>query len=74
MRLDAEDVRCEETRIVEPDDVHVLDPSDRTTLTLVTCYPFTFIGNAPQRYVVSADLVSEEWRLSRLGESGAPGG
>lgn len=43
-----------EILIVEPSDVYVLDPTDHTTLTLVTCYPFYFVGSAPQRYIVKA--------------------
>lgn len=46
--------RVSEILIVEPTDVHVLDPTDRATLTLVTCYPFYFVGSAPQRYIVKA--------------------
>lgn len=46
--------RVESTRIVEPDDAEVLRTSNEPTLTLVTCYPFHYIGNAPQRYVVTA--------------------
>jgi sortase A len=38
--------------IVEPSDVHVLDQSDEPSVTLVTCYPFYFVGSAPQRYIV----------------------
>ena len=38
--------------IVAPEDVYVLAPTDTATLTLVTCYPFYFIGEAPQRYIV----------------------
>ena len=45
--------------IVNPEDVYVLDPSERAELTLVTCYPFTFIGHAPQRYIVKAALVEQ---------------
>lgn len=45
--------------IVEPDAVEVLDPTDRTTLTLITCYPIYYIGEAPQRYVVQAELVTD---------------
>jgi len=52
--------RVTRLRVVDPDDVAVLDPADHSTLTLVTCYPFTFIGHAPKRFVVSADLVREE--------------
>jgi sortase A len=46
--------RVESTRIVEPDDAGVLSATKEPTLTLVTCYPFHYIGNAPQRYVVTA--------------------
>jgi sortase A len=41
--------------IVDPTDVHVLDPTDVSALTLVTCYPFYFVGSAPQRYIVRAE-------------------
>ena len=46
-------------RIVNPEDVGVLKPRYLPTLTLVTCYPFHFVGNAPKRYVVSATLAPE---------------
>ncbi len=42
------------TMIVGPDDVYVLDPTPQPTLTLVTCYPFEFIGHAPKRFIVQA--------------------
>jgi sortase A len=45
-------------QIVNPDDVSVLSPTQTPTLTLVTCYPFYFIGSAPQRYIVTASLTS----------------
>jgi sortase A len=42
-------------KVVEPDDTTVLEPSTpQSTLTLVTCYPFYFIGSAPKRFVVRA--------------------
>ncbi len=41
--------------IVDPDDVSVLAPTKKTTITLVTCYPFYFVGHAPQRYIVKAE-------------------
>jgi sortase A len=41
-------------RVVSPDDIAVLDPSDGSFITLVTCYPFRFIGAAPERFVVRA--------------------
>lgn len=42
--------------IVEPTDVSVLLPRSRSSLTLITCYPFYFIGSAPQRYIVQASV------------------
>ena len=51
-----------DTWIVEPEDVHVLDPTTAAAITLVTCYPFNFVGNAPQRFIVRAELVSERPR------------
>jgi sortase A len=49
--------RVRETRIVDPSDVSVLAPTPQPALTLVTCYPFYYVGNAPRRYVVQADRV-----------------
>jgi sortase A len=46
--------------IVEPDDVGVLAPSHENVLTLVTCYPFSYIGTAPRRFVVRARQVSPQ--------------
>jgi len=43
--------------IVEITDVSVLDPTATPTLTLVTCYPFDYIGDAPQRLIVRAHRV-----------------
>lgn len=50
----------EDITIVDPSDVTVLRPRPRTSLTLVTCYPFYFLGDAPQRYIVHASLVDKE--------------
>jgi sortase A len=47
------------TRIVAPVDVAVLDPSGNEILTLVTCYPFYFVGSAPDRFVVRAERVRD---------------
>jgi len=46
--------RVDHTRIVSPTDTWVLDPTRAPALTLVTCYPFTFIGSAPDRFIVRA--------------------
>jgi sortase A len=42
------------TRVVDPSDVSVLRPTGGRTLTLVTCYPFDYIGTAPRRFIVHA--------------------
>ena len=49
--------RVVSTRIVGPNDVAVLDPSQDEILTLVTCYPFYFVGSAPDRFIVRAERV-----------------
>ena len=46
--------RVERTWIVDQEDVSVLDPTPVPSLTLVTCYPFYYIGSAPQRFIVRA--------------------
>ena len=46
--------------IVKPTDVSVLAKRAQPSLTLVTCYPFYFVGDAPQRYIVQASLKSSE--------------
>jgi sortase A len=45
------------TRIVGKDDRTVIVPTKHGVLTLTTCYPFDYVGSAPKRYIVSADLV-----------------
>ena len=42
------------TLIVTPDDLSVLAPTSEPTLTLVTCYPFSYVGHAPKRFIVEA--------------------
>jgi len=49
-----ESYRVERTWIVDPEDVSVLDPTTTRALTLVTCYPFYFVGSAPRRFIVRA--------------------
>jgi sortase A len=51
--------RVEATRVVRPSDTWVLDPTATRTLTLVTCYPFTYVGSAPDRFIVRATARSE---------------
>ena len=45
------------TVIVNPEDVWVVAPASSAELTLVTCYPFAFVGHAPYRYIVKADRI-----------------
>lgn len=42
------------TLIVNPDQVDVLEPTEESVVTLVTCYPFYYVGPAPRRYIVRA--------------------
>ena len=49
--------RVRKTRIVNPEDVWVLAPTPKPTVTLITCYPFSYVGHAPQRFIVQAELV-----------------
>jgi sortase A len=42
------------TSVVSPQDVGVLLPSERNELTLVTCFPFDYLGSAPNRFIVRA--------------------
>jgi sortase A len=46
--------RVEWTRIIDPTDLRVLAPTGRPSLTLLTCYPFHFVGHAPHRFAVRA--------------------
>ena len=50
--------RVQGTQIVEPRDTWVLRPTDVSAVTLVTCYPFRYVGSAPQRFIVRAELAS----------------
>jgi sortase A len=45
------------THIVNPEDVWVLAPTALPTITLITCYPFSYVGHAPKRFIVQAELV-----------------
>lgn len=51
--------RVTATAIVQPDDLSVLAPRRHDALTLITCYPFYFVGAAPQRFVVHAQRVAD---------------
>lgn len=46
--------RVTDTSIVAPDDVSVLAKRSQPSLTLITCYPFSYVGNAPKRFIIHA--------------------
>jgi sortase A len=52
--------RVVSTRIVRPSNVAVLNPDGNEILTLVTCYPFYFVGSAPERFIVRAERIQPE--------------
>jgi sortase A len=47
--------RVIETTVVAPDDVSVLEKRSQPLLTLITCYPFYYVGNAPKRFIIHAE-------------------
>lgn len=49
-----------EIKIVDADDKTIITPTDDAVLTVTTCYPFSFIGQAPDRYILIADLINDE--------------
>jgi len=54
-RTDRYEVRT--LKVVSPSDTSALHQTTADTLTLVTCYPFRYVGTAPQRYIVQASLI-----------------
>ncbi|MGM9926278.1 MAG: class D sortase [Bacillus sp. (in: firmicutes)] len=52
--------KVKKTRIVDSDDRTVIVPKNKPTLTVTTCYPFNFIGDAPERYILVAELVKKD--------------
>ncbi len=51
------DYRVRDILIVKPEDLWVIDPTPVSMLTLISCYPFTYIGNAPERFIVRAERI-----------------
>jgi sortase A len=60
----------ERTWITDPSDVHVLDATTKPSLTLITCYPFYFVGSAPQRFVVRAQRSDSQTTPARPAQGG----
>lgn len=65
--------RVDWTEIVLPSDTHVLAGSGTPELTLVTCYPFYYVGSAPKRFIVRAQRIEESAALESLGKDGTGG-
>ena len=63
----------DEILIVSPDDTWVLRPRPSASLTLVTCYPFYFVGSAPQRFIVHASIADPGEPANRAEESSSAG-
>ncbi len=64
------DYQVRETLIVKPDDVWVLDPTPVTTLTLISCWPFNYIGHAPERFIVRAERIPTRYVTSSFSRTG----
>ena len=54
-----EEYAITELLLVDPPDIWVLEPTENPAITLVTCYPFYYVGSAPQRYIVRAEQLSQ---------------
>lgn len=66
------DFRYRVTRhtVVDPEELWVLDASSGAALTLITCYPFDFVGPAPRRFVVHAERLRDASSTSHTTASG----
>jgi len=51
--------QVEWTRVVAPTATEVIEPTQEPSLTLVTCFPFYYVGDAPKRFIVRAREISE---------------
>lgn len=63
--------KVDSTIIVNPDAIEVLNDTPEPILTLITCYPFRFVGNAPQRFIAKAREIKDSELLSRDGKGPA---
>ncbi len=52
--------KIDRTEVVTPDRVEMMDIGEQPEMTLITCFPFDFIGPAPKRFIVHAHLLSVE--------------
>jgi sortase A len=61
--------QVESTEVVLPDDVQVLQSFEGNTLTLVTCFPFYYVGPAPKRFIVRARQIAPVPAASPIAEA-----
>jgi sortase A len=54
------------SKIVKPEDVQVVYPTGRDVLTLVTCFPFEYVGSAPERFIVRAERLPGHEKIAQL--------
>jgi len=59
--------RVTRTRVVYPTNTGLIQPRPEATLTLVTCFPFYYLGPAPKRFVVQAELVERAGDRTTVG-------
>jgi sortase A len=64
--------RVTSLRVVHPRDLSVLAPTGQDVLTLITCYPFRLLGNAPDRFVVRATRVGEAAAVAQVAPAATP--
>jgi sortase A len=64
--------RVTSLRVVKSHDLSVLEPTDDATLTLITCYPFWVLGNAPDRFVVRAARVVDQTAVAFEPDTSSP--
>ncbi|KAB7671093.1 class D sortase [Bacillus sp. B1-b2] len=57
--------RIKKFSIVSADNDTILTPRSKPILTLTTCYPFSFIGNAPKRFIVTAELTNDTTGITK---------
>jgi sortase A len=58
------DYRVRRRLVVNPGDVWVLDALPHVNLTLITCFPFVYVGHAPQRFIVQAEKIQARGTLA----------
>ncbi|MDK8641211.1 sortase [Niallia taxi] len=57
--------KIRKTEVVSASAENIVTPKSRPVLTLTTCYPFYFIGDAPERFIVTADLINKDMSAAR---------